>query len=100
MFMPPKYKIRNLEKAACHRDIGHDKAHVLQVRVDWGSHIRESKLAYLAEAMLCPPTTQRFHSWICILEKVPDRPAEGICELVLMSVIYGGRLGGKLGVLL
>lgn len=89
-----------MEKAKCRRDIDHYKAHVLQVSVDWGSHTWESKLAYLAEAMLCPPTTQRFHSWIRILEKVPDRPVKGICELVLMSVIYGGRLGGNLGVLL
>lgn len=78
----------------------HYKVRVLQVRVDWGSHILESNLASLAKAVVCPPTTQPFHSWKCILEKVSDWAVKGICELGLMSVIYGGKLGGHLGVLL
>lgn len=71
-----------------------------QVHVDLCSHILESNLAYLAKITLCPPTTQLFHSLIHNLEKFSDKPVKGICKMALMSVIYGDRLGGNLGVLL
>ena len=56
----------------------HYKARALQVHVGWGSHILESNLTSLAKAMVCPPTTELLHSWMCILEKVSDRPVKGI----------------------